>query len=224
MINSDFKILSEEMISFEKFASMISGKVRFPDTLGSIHEWIKNEYSKTNRAYHNLEHISDCLVSFSLFVQNVGHAYGNSQAIFTAIYFHDIIYSSRADNNEEASAAVAQSVLLSLGCSDSFIKNVKNLIMVTKHNRAPQTEEEKLIVDIDLLGFALPWDEYIEMTKKIYQEFSHYPMDVFLSGRKQFLKEHFFSKDRIYHTPYFYENYESLARDNFERFLKREII
>ncbi|MFZ2205115.1 MAG: hypothetical protein WAV23_00795 [Minisyncoccia bacterium] len=220
----EFKILSDEVLSFENFIDVMLNQASFPNTLGDLHKWIKGEYCKSGRHYHNFEHIGDCLINLSMFRDSVDHGiYGNSQAIFTAIYFHDIVYFPGRNNNEELSATVAESALISLGCKKDFIELVKKLIMATKHNQVLETDEEKLIADIDLLGFALPWEKYLEMTTKIYEEFGAlYTKSEFINRRKGFLRKNFFSKDRIYYTPYFYENCEKSARDNFQRFLALE--
>lgn len=67
-----------------------------------------------------------------------------------AIWFHDAIYDPRAKDNEEQSAALAETALTTAGIAPEIISQVRSLILITKHTSPPRQPDEILLVDIDL--------------------------------------------------------------------------
>lgn len=57
-------------------------------------------YSDAARAYHNLNHIADCLALFD----EHRHLATNPVSMEFAIWFHDVVYDTHASDNEERSA------------------------------------------------------------------------------------------------------------------------
>src|SRR3954462_2460057 len=86
-------------------------------------------YNKPHRAYHNCEHILDCLAEFDSARKFALQA----EAIEMAIWFHDVIYDAKAKDNEARSAELAGTVIKSANLADSFADSVFKLIMATKH-------------------------------------------------------------------------------------------
>jgi predicted metal-dependent HD superfamily phosphohydrolase len=70
-----------------------------------------SEYQAKERRYHNLEHIAQCLKAFDD-LRTLSQA---PQAVELAIWFHDIIYDSKAKDNEERSAERAGNDLTNMG-------------------------------------------------------------------------------------------------------------
>ena len=64
-------------------------------------EYLRAHYTAPDRFYHNLDHVMDVLVTVE---QLVFHA-RNPNAVRLAAWLHDVIYDSKASNNEEQSAA-----------------------------------------------------------------------------------------------------------------------
>ena len=84
---------------------------------------IVESYSTPNRFYHNLEHIKYVLkVIQSLEFQT---KYFDIKTVKFAAWFHDIVYNTKAKDNEEKSAEYAMEVLSSLSIPSDVIKNVK---------------------------------------------------------------------------------------------------
>jgi predicted metal-dependent HD superfamily phosphohydrolase len=72
-------------------------------------EWqeLSAAYGNPSRAYHNLEHIADCLLRFD----EHAHLAIDPVAVEFAIWFHDIVHDARAADNEERSAVAAEGFL-----------------------------------------------------------------------------------------------------------------
>ncbi len=66
----------------------------------SIYRELASLYSQPHRYYHNLHHIAECLAEFD----SVRHLASQPVAVELAIWFHDAIYDTRAQDNEERSA------------------------------------------------------------------------------------------------------------------------
>ncbi len=176
-------------------------------------EELVHMYSTPPRAYHNLDHVMQCLDEFEQIVSSAEDA----NAVEFAIWYHDCIYDSTRKDNEDMSASKAYDVALMLGQSFGFADKVAGLIDATKHRRTPPwSQDAKLIIDIDLsiLGQSdAVFDEYEENIRK---EYRFVPDDFFRSGRAEILQS-FLDRPSIYYTDFFKAKYEEPARRNLKR-------
>jgi predicted metal-dependent HD superfamily phosphohydrolase len=108
--------------------------------------------------------------------------------------------------------------LLYAGATKQLVDAIGKLIMITSHKVAPTTDDEALVVDIDLSILGKPAERFDEYEKAIRAEYAHIPDDAFRKGRSDILQK-FLARDRIYTTEYFYNKYEKSARANLERSL-----
>ncbi len=194
---------ANQVISRELFIEQLSHQSDAgEEILSGLYDFLVKTYSVKGRYYHNLKHIHKCLLEFFNFKSGFDDSvFGNSQAIFFALWLHDIVYVPGSDLNEDQSAMVAEAIL------------------VTKHDRLPKTDEEKLITDIDLSVFALPWPSFLKSREDVFKEYSGlYSKREFTIGQKKFLKE-FLDRKKIYHTPYFHNSLEERARENLSRLI-----
>ena len=171
-------------------------------------------YNSPERHYHDLRHIATCLHEFD----SVRHLATNSQAVEAAIWFHDVVYDGRRQDNEERSAQWAESCLQRLGVSDAIRAEVKDLILFTRHDRDPITVDGKLMVDIDLASLGFSPEVFDANGHAIRREYAHVPERDFLRGRASLLGR-FLARPRIYLTDEFCRRYETQARANLQRSL-----
>jgi predicted metal-dependent HD superfamily phosphohydrolase len=169
-------------------------------------------YTAPERHYHDIRHIAHCLSEFD----GVRHLAHNPQALEVAIWFHDVVYDGRQHDNEEQSAEVAAAALRKLGASNAFIDEVQQLILFTRHDVEPATDDGKLMADIDLASLALAPERFDENSRRIRSEYLHVPEDAFLRGRNDMLGG-LLKRPRIYYTDVFHDRYEGQARENLER-------
>ena len=177
-------------------------------------EQLVRHYREPHRGYHNLAHVADCLHHFD----GARHLAppGSADAIEAAIWFHDVIYDPRGSDNEGASAAYADAALARLGAEEGYRSEVRRLILLTRHDRAPVDLAGQLVVDVDLASLGASPGVFDENGRNIRREFSHVDEATYRSSRATILRR-FASRPRIYSTDMFFERYEAAARANLTR-------
>ncbi len=188
-------------------------------------QWIKEEeaiyifnqlqelYGQEDRHYHNLAHLYDM---FALLDQQEVKP-NDAKALELAIWFHDAIYQSKRNDNEERSAKLAKQVLSGfLPESSSLMNKVYTLIMSTqKHKPLGDADDCKLMIDLDLAVLGSPSERYQQYAKQIRAEYSQFPAFIYKMGRKQLLHR-LLDRTWIYHTPHFRQQYDQKARANLK--------
>jgi predicted metal-dependent HD superfamily phosphohydrolase len=175
-------------------------------------EMIQTFYTHPPRAYHNLEHIAQCLRVFD----SVKLLAEDKDAVEFALWMHDSVFFAERPDNEARSADAAATVAGLLGCKGEFAARVRELIQATRHSEAPAPGDAALVADIDLSILAAPGAEYDAYTGAIHEEFSFAGEEMFRTGRCAFL-ERMLSRDEIFATRWFRQEMEGAARGNMER-------
>ena len=174
------------------------------------------QYSRRGRFYHNLKHVANL---FHLFDEQASLA-ENPALIGFSIFYHDVVYDTLRNDNEEQSARIANEHLKQLNLKQSFIDNVVALILATKTHTVdtsvPFHNDMALFLDLDLAVLGEDWKDYEYYSNNIRNEFLQYPDPIFKSGRKNALYQ-LLQKEKIYYTPYFQHNFEVRARHNMQR-------
>ena len=172
-------------------------------------------YAEAHRSYHDLDHIVRCLTDF----ERVRHMAVSPDEVEAAIFFHDAIYESNANDNEERSAVLAIESLTAAGVDTAIGNRVADLIRATTHKEVPQDPDAKLLVDVDLAGLAEPYEDFLETGRRVREEFPHVSDADFAEGRREFFRA-FLSRRSIYATEHFRELHEAAARDNLRRLVE----
>ncbi|MBD2344892.1 HD domain-containing protein [Anabaena subtropica] len=173
-------------------------------------------YSNPSRHYHTLKHISSVfhtIQSLQAYTQDLA-------AVQLATWFHDIIYDTQAQDNEEKSAEYACESLSSLGIPLSCLTKVKRLILNTKHHQADDDIDSQVLLDADLAILATNPVDYQEYAHAIRQEYAWMSDSDYIQGRTQVL-ERFLQRQRIYCTPLIYDKSEQSARANLQAEIQR---
>lgn len=169
-------------------------------------------YSEPHRHYHTAAHIADCLQQLKL----CGGKANRVDELTVAIYFHDAIYDTHAPDNETESAAWAQQFLRSHAMGAPAAQRVAALIRATRHDTIPTDYDQQLLVDIDLSIFGRAPEEFDRYQTQIRLEYDWVPEPVFRRRRAEIL-EIFLERPRLYHTDWFFAQYEAQARANLTR-------
>lgn len=167
-------------------------------------------YEESTRAYHNLTHIADCLYRFDEYL----HLAENPVAVELAIWFHDMVYDTRAPDNEERSALAAMDFL----SGTSLGNTVADLIRATNHDGSPGSNDAALLCDIDLSILGREPAEYEAYACAIRKEYAWVPPVDYAKGRIRVL-ESFLGRPSIFALAEMKNLHEERARAN----LKREI-
>lgn len=184
---------------------------------------LEGSYSEPPRAYHNLVNVHQCLRQ----LDRVRHLADSAKALELALWFHDSIYDPQRHDNEERSAELAQEILFSKLHSPTaweksaqkviplLVREVKLLILATKHNAPPQGINASLIVDIDLSILGESVEAYDVFERQIAEEYRFVDKRSFAKGRAAVLRG-FLERPYIYNTELFRQRFEANARKNLK--------
>lgn len=173
------------------------------------------KYQESHRAYHNLDHIQQCLVEF----EPARGLAKDPDSVELAIWFHDAIYDPRRKDNEEQSAEVFKKIFSPAGLRMESIEKVASLILVTKHDSVPSEQDAQILVDVDLSILGASPNRFFLYESQIRQEYNWVPDKTFTEGRSAILQK-FLARPFIFLTKFFREKYETQARKNMEASLQ----
>jgi predicted metal-dependent HD superfamily phosphohydrolase len=179
------------------------------DESAIIHQQLMDSYSEPQRYYHTLDHIEHCLSLFD----NISSKLKSPHALELAIWFHDVIYQPGAANNEQLSAD--QFMRTTKNRFDDSLRNtVYQHIMATLHLHSEMNHADtQYMVDIDLSSFGLPWPEFIHDSENLRREMAHLSNEDYCRKQSAF-QQALMDRPRFFRSDYFYQNYESQARQN----------
>ena len=172
---------------------------------------LQQAYSEEHRHYHTQQHINACLAH----LHNSNHLTPNPYEIEMALWFHDAIYQPYSSDNELKSALLVENFLLENNVEKTIIARIYNLVMVTLHNGLANTEDEALMIDIDLTILGSNADVYNIFEKNIRKEYRFVPYFLYKKKRAEILQG-FLKQAKIYQTKYFYTLFEIQARENIQ--------
>lgn len=150
----------------------------------SFNPEVLDRYNEGQRCYHNLEHIRHVLDKLQPHLE--------SDTLFLAAVFHDIIYNPKLKTNEEDSAEFFMKQAASSSLDDKSKQAVKQLILDTKEH-IPSGEESKLLIDADLSILNEPLDKLMEHERQIFKEYQFADFNLYREKRVEVLQK--FNKD-----------------------------
>ena len=136
-----------------------------------------------------------------------------------ALWFHDAVYDPLSNDNEHRSAQMAGSFLGTnrvsrwhWEASKEVISRVVGLIRATRHTGTVQTQDESILVDIDLLVLGSDRGTYDAFETGIRKEYEKVPIVIYNEERAKVL-DRFLQRPKIYLNGVF-ANCEEQARAN----------
>ena len=134
-----------------------------------------------------------------------------------AVWYHDVIYNARANDNEAQSADFARQRMTALGRPEPEIDRCVEMILATKSHTCDDHDFDlAFLLDIDLSILAAHQNDYQEYCNAIRKEYYMHPEVEYNMGRKKVLK-HFIAMPYIYKTTLFREIWEDKARSNLSK-------
>ena len=173
-------------------------------------------WSEPQRRYHTLQHLEECLW---LFEAHAGLA-DEPGDVAMALWFHDAVYEVRATDNEVRSAQWAAAALAEAGVAAERCERVHALVMATRHDVAPASRDQALLVDIDLSILGAAPERFDEYEVQVRQEYAWVPRPLFRRKRREILQG-FLDRPAIYSTPVLHDELEARGRDNLQRAVAR---
>lgn len=154
-------------------------------------------YDKTQRYYHNLDHLRSLLVQWEHYKVHLQ----KPSLLLWAIFYHDVIYEPERKDNEKVKPEEELEIL--------------SMILATEGHQPPveATSDLHYFLDFDLQILGTDREQYRAYAQKIRNEYSIYPDEVYFPGRKQVL-ERLLARAYLYQTEAFRERCEEKAREN----------
>jgi predicted metal-dependent HD superfamily phosphohydrolase len=169
-------------------------------------------YDKTTRHYHGIHHIAAMLDALKAANQL-------TKANYLAAWFHDAVYKPGMPDNEEKSADWARDALAKVGINTPIIDTIYARIIATKEHKTLGNIEGDSFLDADMAILGTSTDTYVRYTANVRKEFAFVPDELFAKGRSDFIRITL-NMQRIFHTEYFHDRYETQARTNLQRELQ----
>jgi predicted metal-dependent HD superfamily phosphohydrolase len=178
-----------------------------------VFQLLINAYTKSDRHYHNLDHIYQVLTT----IERFGDKVQNPTAVSLAAWFHDFVYDPQASDNEFQSAKLAQVLLTNVGVPLAVIDRTQQLILATQGHQIDMSDRDKCIfLDADLAILGTDPAQYQVYQRSIRREYSWVSDSAYQAGRSQVLTN-FLRRDRLYATDLLFDQLESIARFNLEQ-------
>jgi predicted metal-dependent HD superfamily phosphohydrolase len=175
---------------------------------------LERRYSEPHRRYHVLDHVAHCLEE----LDGVRAFARDDVAVELALWFHDAVYDTRASDNEERSAALAETCALDMLLSSSTRGALRPLILATRHDAETPTGDAGIVVDCDLAILGQPAARFDAYERAIRAEYAWVPAPVFAAKRREILLA-LLQRPHLYATDPFRARYEAAARENLRRSL-----
>jgi len=136
-----------------------------------------------------------------------------------AAWYHDVVYDTKARDNEERSACLMLERLEPLDVPAGIVDRAARLIRATaKHIVPKDCPESALLLDADLAILGAPSEVYDLYSDQIRREYAWVSETEYRTGRAAVLTS-FLIREHIYMSPRMQDLYEAAAVEN----LKREV-
>jgi predicted metal-dependent HD superfamily phosphohydrolase len=175
---------------------------------------IAARYGEPDRFYHVLGHVESLLKLLHRDFATLGK---DRFAVELALWFHDIVYDSRASDNEEKSAEL-MSALVGEAIGPERERKVVDLILATKHDRPVTDLDAQLVVDLDLSTLGASPEDFNRYSDSIRKENIWVPEEEYRQRRKSTLLR-FLNQSPLYHLEPVRQRFEAAAKRNLREAL-----
>jgi predicted metal-dependent HD superfamily phosphohydrolase len=210
-----YKALENMKERFITFITPYSPNKEYPEQLW---QKIENAYTASGRHYHTLAHLAKMIEVISPYEHKLTY----KEAIWFAVWFHDVVYDTNQTDNEEKSAAYLWNESSHLMIPDNIVQKAIELILLTKkHSISADADfDTKLFLDADLVILGGTEQEYRHYQEGVRREYAQYPDLLYKEGRKKVLK-HFLEAEPLYKTEEIRTQFENKAKINLSLELKQ---
>ncbi len=174
-------------------------------------EELLNKELKQEYFYHNWEHTKKVFDAVNLLSEKEKVEAQDQELLALAALFHDTGFVNDFTNHEENSKKIARKFLEKINYPDQNIKQVENLINVTKHNQVPEGLLENIMKDADFINLAD--SEYMIWSERLRQE--NMALTMQKKKKTDWLEENIkFFKDHRYRSEAAMELYQDAKNQN----------
>lgn len=173
-------------------------------------------YSSPERFYHSLAHVEDCLWIFDQTDSLAAHP----EELELAIWFHDAVYDTKRNDNEQKSAEWAKKALQQAVPDYDAADRVSDIILATRHLQQETDSDGKLLADVDLSILGRDPEIFWRYEENIRKEYAWVPEPLFRQKRIEILSS-FLVRPSIYSHREYQDLFEKRARVNLKRAIAR---
>ena len=159
--------------------------------------WFKKvlrQHSEIHRFYHNTSHLMSLLEK----AKSLSFSDKEKSLIYSAIFFHDLVYNPLGKDNEELSAKAWEDFAKETKVSEEDMREVKEMILSTKKHLKTDSELMNKFLDLDLSILAEEEARFLEYENNIRLEYKMVPEEIYSIERTKVmnkLKGPFFSEE-----------------------------
>lgn len=182
----------------------------------ALRETLLARWNEPARHYHTARHLGECLRHFADVRAEADHP----AEIELALWFHDAVYDLQAHDNEARSADWARTAALAAGVEAPVAARLHALVMATRHSALPTTNDEALLVDVDLSILGADTGRFDEYERQVRAEYAWVPEATYREKRAAVLQG-FLDRPRLFTTRHFFDRLEVPARRNLADSIRR---
>lgn len=178
----------------------------------AMHAAVLACYDEGHRAYHTRQHLDECLI----LLQEARDLCRHPDEVALALWFHDAVYDPHQADNEARSADWLCRMASDAGVEPAGIERMHALVMATCHAATPESQDARVLVDIDLAILGAQQQRFDEYEQQVRREYQWVDAAIYRKVRGKLLGE-FLARISLYSTPQFKQRFEAAARSNLER-------
>ena len=122
-----------------------------------------------NLSYHGIHHTQDVLTASIMLAKAEQISHADTLLLKTAALYHDVGFTVKYRNHEEAGCEIARNSLGHFGYNPVQIEEICDMIMATKIPQSPKNQLSYILCDADL--DYLGRKDFYPIANTLYQEF-----------------------------------------------------
>ncbi|MHA6523154.1 DUF4031 domain-containing protein [Tessaracoccus sp. G1721] len=178
---------------------------------GSLRDTLMTRWSEPHRHYHDVRHLAQCLSA-------LGHLGSDDPVVEVAAWFHDAVYDGVPGQDEERSAALAETLLDGVMAAGQ-VAEVSRLVRMTA-DHSPDDPLGAFLSDADLSILGQIPGRYHVYVRDVRLDYAHVDDDAWRVGRAAVLRS-LLGQDPLYRTVAGRDLWEARARANLADELAR---
>jgi predicted metal-dependent HD superfamily phosphohydrolase len=201
-----------------RFAALVARLGGSANTTGDAFARLRGAWGTSERRYHGVEHLADCLRELDRATPEAAVA----DLVELALWYHDAVYDPRRGDSEERSAELLLGQAADLGIPQPTAAMAAELVRATKHTGPTPTVGQAavdLVRDIDLSILGRDVLRFMEYEHAVAEEHAFMPALAYELGRGRFLAS-LLAAPSVYRTPHFRERFEDRARSQIGALLR----
>lgn len=182
----------------------------------ALRQRLQAMHAETHRHYHAFAHVEALLKWLAAW----RHLARRPSLIEAAVWFHDAVYDTHRDDNEDRSARLALDSLRALGWPEADVARVVAMVRATRHHALDTGDADTLLfLDLDLSVLGQPAPVYDAYSAAVRAEYAWVEAPRYRAARAGVLRS-FLNRAELYRTPALREAWEGAARANLSRELQ----